>query len=54
MVDVKYLESVSRGQLDDNQCMCIKRSVKFDLAEKQGILDASRAVVGLLRYLLTE
>ena len=54
VVDIKFLESVGRGQLADNQFMCIKRSVKFDLADKNGILDASRAIIGLLRYLLTE
>ena len=50
-IDAKFLESVTRGKLDENQFLCIKRSVKFDLAEKQGILDGSRAVIGLFRYL---
>jgi hypothetical protein len=54
VVDVKFLESVRSGQLNDSQFMCIKRSVKFDLAEKQGVIDAARAVIGLFRYLLAE
>src|ERR1700721_2815888 len=36
VVDAKFLDSVRLGQLNDNQFMCVKRSVKFDLAEKQG------------------
>jgi len=40
--------------LNDDQFMCIKRSVKFDLSDKQGIVEGCRAVVGLLRYLLAE
>jgi hypothetical protein len=54
VVDVKFLDSVRIVQLNDNQFMCIKRSVKFDLAEKQGIIDAARALIGLFRYLLAE
>lgn len=53
-VDVKFLDSVRLGQLNDNQFMCVKRSVKFDLAEKQGIVDAARALIGLFRYLLAD
>ena len=34
--------------------MCIKRSIQFDLAEKQGVIDASKAIIGLLRYLLAD
>ena len=46
--------SVEFEKLNENQFMCIKRSVKFDLAEKQGIIDAARAVIGLFRYLLAD
>ena len=54
VVDVKFLDSIRLGQLNDNQFMCIKRSVKFDLAEKEGSIDAAKAVIGLLRYILAE
>ena len=54
VVDTKFLDSINRGQLSDDQFMCIKRSIKFDLAEREGIIDGSRPVIGLLRYLLAE
>ena len=54
IIDRKYLDAVTRGELGENQFLCIKRSVKFDLAEKQGILDGSRAVIGLFRYLMAQ
>ena len=53
-VDRGYLESIPKGQLKDDQFMCIKRSIKFDLSDRQGAIDGSRAVIGLLRYLLAE
>ena len=53
-MDTKFLDSIGRGQLSDSQFMCIKRSVKFDLAEKNGMVDGARAIIGLLRYLLAE
>jgi hypothetical protein len=53
-MDIKFLESIRHGELKENQFMCIKHSVQFDLSEKQGIIDGSRAVIGLLRYLLAE
>ena len=53
-VDVKFLDSIRSGQLNDNQFMRIKRSVKFDLVEREGSIDAAKAVIGLLRYLLAE
>jgi hypothetical protein len=47
VVDVEFLDSIRLGQLNDNQFMCVKRSVKFDLAEKEGSIDAAKAVIGL-------
>ena len=54
VIDVDLLNAIGNGKLSESQFLCIKRSVKFDLAERQGVIDGSRAIIGLLRYLLAE
>jgi hypothetical protein len=39
------------GLLNDNQFMCVERSVKFDLAEVHGIINGARTIIGLFNYL---
>ena len=40
VIDAKLLEFISRGQLGNDQFICINRSVKLDIAERECILDA--------------
>ena len=55
VITKQYLDAIiQHGRLDDSQFMCIKRSVKFDLTSRDGIIEASKAIIGLLRYLLSD
>lgn len=51
VVSVEYLSGLTNDNLDENQYLVVKRSNKYNLADKAERKQACRMIIGLIRYL---